>query len=107
MLPKQSFGRACVPKQELGNEVYKEETANVYKQAAAPGSNSGRARDVESRTILANFPLLAAAEQEDGRSATSLGRTVAAISPWGTGRCDLGALQQGLNNMRSCLVRPG
>jgi hypothetical protein len=87
--------------------VYTEETANVFKQAAAPGSNSGRARDVESRTILANFPLLAAAEQEDGRSATSLGRTVAAISPWGTGRCDLGALQQGLNNMRSCLVRPG
>ena len=52
-----------------------------------PGGVSGRARDVESRAIVADYPLLAAPVQEYGRSDTSLGRTVAAISPWGMGRC--------------------
>ena len=53
----------------------------------SPGGVSGRATDVESRRILADTQLLAAAVQEYGRSATSLGRPVAGISPWGTGRC--------------------
>jgi hypothetical protein len=57
-----------------------------------PGVVSGRARDVESRTILADYPLLAAAVQEYGRSDTSLGHAFAGITPWGTGRFDRRAL---------------